>query len=76
MTAQQMSNAIIYMGSLVAAVVAIVTAVNLAIIRPARAFIRREVVGALDGIRDELGKLRERDDETAAALARHIHDGH
>lgn len=76
MTISQLSAAIIYIAALIGAVITIVTAVNLAVLKPAKKFIRSEIVGALEGIRKELSGLRERDDETAAALARHIREDH
>jgi hypothetical protein len=76
MTMQQMAAGIIYMGTLLGAIIAIVTVVNMFILRPAKTFIRAEIVGALEGIRHELSNLSAKDEETAAALARHIREDH
>jgi hypothetical protein len=54
MTVQELLNGVIYTGALAAAIVSILGLLHFGLVRPMRNFLRREIVGSLDDIKDAL----------------------
>jgi hypothetical protein len=54
MTVQELLNGVIYTGALAAAIVSILGLLHFGLVRPMRSFLRREIVGSLDDIKNAL----------------------
>ena len=54
MTIQELLNGVIYAGTLAGALAAILAFLHFAVVRPMRAFLRKEIVGSLVDIKDAI----------------------
>lgn len=74
-TLEQLAHGVIYAGGLAAAITAIGVLLHFCIVRPVRAFVRREIVGELVGIKDALIESTRVAEQVQQKLEDHIANG-
>lgn len=75
MTIREFLNGVIYTGTVVGALTGIGVFIHFAIVRPMRAFLRKEIVGSLVDIKEAVEHNTKSTDDLSLKLDEHIANG-